>query len=80
MIEVGDASMRPARFAREINRVRKGENMSHNSFNEARAFCAGNWPHGRPGVLRRKASMRPARFAREIRLRRGWPCTDAQLQ
>ena len=36
------ASMRPARFAREINMGKGEANGIRISFNEARAFCAGN--------------------------------------
>ena len=37
------ASMRPAHFAREIGAGRGGGQRRHRRFNEARAFCAGNW-------------------------------------
>ena len=40
--------MRPARFAREIQRLLAEWETQTIGFNEARAFCAGNcWPAGR---------------------------------
>ena len=62
------ASMRPAHFAREIRFGPHRRWSNQRRFNEARAFCAGNyrWAQG-GGLVRDQASMRPAHFAREIR-------------